>query len=250
MVSIIRSSHVPLYLQLKDRVRDDIDAGRFAVNEKIPTEKELEQLYGVSRTTVRQAIESLVLEGLLYKRQGIGTFVAEPKLEYALGKLTSFTDDIKRRGSEPRSKLIKLTLVVPPLRVAKQLDIPDDEVKKTNIYELIRLRFSDNEPIGIHTTYFRTSHRFTFEELASEIKNERFSLYKFFESRGLHPSEGEETIESVWANELEAELLDVPNKFPLLLVARTTFNSLKMPLEFSKMVYRADRYRYVVHLTA
>ena len=245
---INRTPHMPLYLQLKERIQDEIVSGFFEVGDKIPTEKELEEKYEISRTTVRQAIEELVLEGLLYKRQGIGTFVSEPKPEFALGKLTSFTEDQKRRGYQPSSDRMSLDLVLPTLRVANKLEIAEN-YQSSQIYELIRLRFADNKPVGIHSTYFFESNRFSFDDVDHESKLQDFSLYRFFEKHGLYPVNADESIEAVSANLLEAELLEVSPKSPLLLVARTTYDNFSSPIEFSKMVYRADRYRYVVSLS-
>lgn len=250
MISINRSSPLPLYQQLKDRIRDDIECGLYKQNERIPTEKELEVIYNVSRTTVRMALEELVLEGLLYRRQGVGTFVAEPKLEYALGKLTSFTEDFKRKGQFPTSKLISLTLQEPSLRIAKQFSTPSNSSTPSQIYEIVRLRLADSKPVGIHIAYITQSSRFNIDDLRLEMEKEDSSLYHFFESRGISIYEGTETIEATVANDYEACLLEVPPKSPLLLVTRTTFDGFKTPVEFVKIIYRADRYRYTIHLSA
>lgn len=198
----------------------------------------------MSRTTVRQAIDLLVMEGLLFRRQGIGTFVAEPKLEHALGKFTSFSDDIKRRGSEPGSKLLHLEVVSPSRIVARALGLQLDEP----VILVERLRLADGEPIGIHKSFLCVKPKLKLEDFQDGMAEADASLYSFLSRKGIDLIEGTETIEAVPAGEDEAQLLGVKFQAPLLLISRIAYDRTDTAVEFCRMIYRADRYRYSVHL--
>lgn len=236
---------VPKYYQLYEILRELIENGRWEPHQAIPSERELERLYDVSRTTVRQALEMLVDEGKLYRSHGKGTFVARPKLQYSLQRLTSFTDDIRMRGLEPGQRLLELARIEPPDRIRQQLKLTTDT---TDVLQIERLRLADGEPIGIDIAYvaLKTDQEITGEELL-----EAGSLYALLASRfKLIVEEADETIEAVLANEREAELLEVPLGSPLLLIERTTWCHLHHPIELVKMLYRADRYKFAVHIKA
>ncbi len=234
---------VPKYHQLYDILRQQIEDG-WQPHEAIPSERELENLYNVSRTTVRQALNLLVNEGYLYREHGRGTFVARPKLQHSLHLLTSFTDDMRLRGLQPGQRLLSLKYVEPTSRVRQQLDL---SAEVSEVLKIDRLRFGDAEPIGLHTAYLPLAggQAITEEELAA-----RGSLYDVLESKfNLLPAEADETLEATVADEHEASLLQVPMGSPLLLIERTTWAQTRRPMEFVKMLYRADRYKYAVHIT-
>lgn len=240
-----RESPIPLYYQLKEIIHNHIVSGEWVAGEKIPSEKELGQEYGVSRTTVRQALEELVHEGLLSREQGVGTFVSNEKMEHELGRLTSFTEDIRMRGMEPSSRFLSIELVSPPEGIANKLDLEGSE----QVLKLVRVRLADDEPVGIHTSYVKNKFDTSLEELRNIFSKESTSLYEFAEKRGVPPIDALEALEAVPANETEAKLLNVAEFSPLLLITRTTYSLGKSPLEFCRMVYRADRYRYNVYLS-
>lgn len=240
-----RNSPIPLYYQLKEHLLDEIESGRLLPGEKIPPEKELEQIHAVSRTTVRQAVDELVNLGLLYRKHGVGTFVAEPKLEQTLGKLTSFTKDIKGRGLEPSSRVLNLAMVPPTKTIEQLLGLSNRE----QVIEILRLRLANDVPVGLHKCYLTSQCGLSLKELEAQL-DERASLYDLLDKKGVSLVEAYETLEAVPANEKEAELLGVPYKAPLLLITRIAYTNNKVPIEFCKMVYRADRYRYNVHLSS
>jgi GntR family transcriptional regulator len=235
---------VPKYHQLYDILRQKINSGDWKPHEAIPSERELETLYNVSRTTVRQAINLLVNDGFLYREHGRGTFVARPKLQHSLHLLTSFTDDMRQRGLQPGQRLLNLEYVAPSAWVRQRLELPPemDEVLKVE-----RLRLGDDEPVGIHVAYLPLDPD---QALTAQDLDEAGSLYELLESRfNLIPVEADETLEATAANEREATLLHVPVGSPLLLIERTTWSQQHRPVEFVKMLYRADRYKYGIHIT-
>ena len=122
--SIDPNDFVPRYYQLASILREAITAGKFAAHQPIPSERQLEVLYSVSRTTIRQAIELLVRQGYLYRAHGRGTFVSPQKLQKGISELTSFSEDMKQRGLAPGQKILEIGLVPPPENVRRVLELP------------------------------------------------------------------------------------------------------------------------------
>lgn len=236
-------SAVPKYRQMSDLLREKIERETWKPHQPIPPERELETLYNVSRTTVRQALDILVSEGFLYRKHGRGTFVAPLKLQHNLNHLTSFTNDMKIRGLSPGQRILHLGHVEAPGHIREQLAL-SEEVDEVLCIE--RIRLANAEPIGIHVAYLPLPREQSISE--EELKNHG-SLYALLESKfNLIYTEADETLEATTATEREAALLDLREGSPLLLIERTTFSQEKRPMEFVKMLYRADRYKYHVNI--
>ncbi|HEX2980178.1 MAG TPA: GntR family transcriptional regulator, partial [Anaerolineaceae bacterium] len=141
---------LPRYYQLANILRDLILKGEWNAHEPIPSERQLETLYSVSRTTIRQAIDLLVRQGYLYREHGRGTFVSPQKLQKGISELTSFSEDMKRRGLTPGQKILEIGEVPPPPDVCKHLELPPDSGP---ILRIERVRYGDNLPMGLLTSY-------------------------------------------------------------------------------------------------
>ena len=129
MTAFIRCGGVPVYVQIRESLRSDIIQGALKRGEQLPSENELAARYNVSRMTIRQSTEDLVDEGLLYRRHGVGTFVAFPHLQRDHTRLTSFFDKAEQEGVRVQAKLLKLEVIPAKARVAEALDIPLNTVK-------------------------------------------------------------------------------------------------------------------------
>lgn len=235
-------SSVPLYYQLKERIREQIEAGILKPGDKIPSERELSLAYGMSRMTVRQGLTELVNEGLLYREQGKGTFVSLPKISQGLMKLTSFTEDMLRRGLQPGGRVLSLEVVEATPRLAGILVLPEDR----RIYRLERLRLADGHPMALEITHLPYH---VFPDLMREELGHR-SLYAILETKyGVKVQRAIQSLEPVVANHYEAEILGVAPGAPLLLMERTTYDVSDRPIEYVKSLYRGDRYKFVVELT-
>ena len=230
-----------LYLRIKDWLRESIEKGDYRPGERIPSEYELTQRFGVSRSTVRQAISELVLEGWLYRIQGSGTFVARPKYRQTLSRLTSFTEDMRLLGLRPRSRLLLFEIREADEKIAQTLRIPlGDEV-----VHIERLRFADDEPMALNTSILplRLVPGLKKEDLASG------SLYEILERRyGLILSRSEQTLEPALADPYVAKLLGVRVGAPLLLVEGVVYLKNGTPIEWVRILYRGDRYKF--HIVA
>lgn len=235
---------VPKYYQLFTILRNKIEDGELPPLQSIPSERELEEIYSVSRTTIRQAIALLTNQGFVFREHGRGTFVTPPKLQNSLHELTSFTQDMHARGLVPGQKVLELSYIEPSQKVRHQLEL-GTEVDR--VLFLKRLRYADNKPIGIHSAYLplNPAQPITIEEI-----NRSGSLYSLLQNKfNLNPSKAYETIEATIADPEEAQLLEVKEGSPLLLFERTVWSQTRQAMEFVRVVYRADRYQYFVHLT-
>src|SRR5450759_5194801 len=122
-------SYLPRYVQLANILRQRIVRGEWAALQSIPSERQLEQIYSVSRTTIRQAIDLMVRQGFLYREHGKGTFVSPQKLQKGISELTSFTEDMKQRGLTPGQKILEIGYVQPPDKVCPHLELPEGSGK-------------------------------------------------------------------------------------------------------------------------
>ena len=238
---IQRTGVVPLYYQLEEILSHRIDSGELKPSDPIPSEAELQEQYGVSRTTVRQAIARLVMAGKLRTVQGKGTFVTEPKVEEKVEAVTSLSQELLARKIRPTSRILDLTRTFPSAKVADVLGLERDR----EIVRLERLRLADGDPIGISTAYlpYDLVPGLVEKGLVGE------SLYETLENDyGLVLNEADEVVSASAALEREAELLEISVGAPVLLVTRTTYSVDGVPIEFSRTVFRADRYRYYARL--
>ena len=168
---LVRDSPLPLYHQIKEILLKRVERGDFQPDELIPTEKELELQYKVSRTTIRKALEDLVNSGILYRKQGLGTFVAIPRIRHNSQDMMSFSEEMKARGLQPGTQLISFSSEAPSDQVMRKLHLNEGE----SVYEIRRLRLADGNPIGIHTSYLSTQ---LIKDLGENVLHEYSSLYQ------------------------------------------------------------------------
>lgn len=236
------SSNIPYYIQLIEALKEKISQGDWKPGDQIPSEPELCESYGVSRTVVRQALGEIELGGLIVRRKGKGTFVAEPKINESLAqKLTGFYQDMVERGHKPITQVLEHKVLPANKKVAAYLGILPD----TAVVEIKRLRFVADEPITLVTTYL--PHHLCPALADVDLTNR--SLYQFLEQEcGLMIARGRRTIEAVAANEHEAELLQVDRGAPLILLNSVSYLEDGTPIEYYHAVHRGDRSRFEVEL--
>lgn len=230
----------PKYYRLKEAL-DALIEGLPAGSPILP-ERVLCGQYGVSRTTVRQAMQELVHEGRLYRLQGKGTFVAHAKLVQTI-QLTGHTEDMKARGMRPGSRLIGASRVPASAQTAEALRLSAG----AEVAKIERLRLADGEPMAAETVFLDAAR---FPDVDRRIAHS-VSLYELLrEVYGVRLSAGEETIESALASPQEAALLGTRPGAPLLLLVRRTWEEDGRPVELVQSLYRGDRYRLVARLQA
>jgi len=226
--------------QTRDSVVDLIET--LGVGSAIPSERQLSADLGVSRLTVRAALDELAREGYLVRRRGSGTFVSEPKIAQEL-TMTSFTEDMRRRGMRPGSRTLSLDVVPAGARLGRFLHVSPSEP----IVVAKRLRLADEESMAIETLHVRSAlvPGLTGDELEGQ------SFYDLLRARyGIVIAGGMQTIEPTVTNEEESEALGVPLHSPAFLFERVTRSEKGEIVEFVHSIYRGDRYRLVTDLTA
>jgi GntR family transcriptional regulator len=206
----------------------------------VPPERTLSVEFGTSRTTVRQALQELVVEGRLVRIQGKGTFVAKPKVAQAL-RLTSYTEDMRAQGLEPTSRLLEIGYMLADDVLSERLGIKP----RARVLRIERLRLANGEPMALETTHL-SAQRFTGLRRHLERSNSLYAVLS--EKYGVTLLEAQETIETVPAPPREAHLLGTDVGLPLLLLSRHSLGEDGEPVEYVRAFYRGDRYKFVAHL--
>ncbi|HIE43890.1 MAG TPA: GntR family transcriptional regulator [Candidatus Omnitrophica bacterium] len=235
-----RSLNIPEYSRIRENLRTLIKQGELKPGDAILPERMLCSKFGVSRMTVRQALLDLTNEGLLYRKQGKGTFVKEAKIESDISRLTSFTEDMLNRGTTPTSKLISQKLGFLSTRFVKRWNLPKDE----KVIITKRLRFADGEPIAINTSHIP----YYLCPALLEENLEKNSIKSILEEKyGLIFYYAEQTIEVGFAKKEEANLLKIKIGNPVFIVERVTNLENGKFLDFSLNIIRTDKYKF--HIT-
>jgi GntR family transcriptional regulator len=231
-----RSNPLPLYYQLKEVLKQQIRAGHLAPHTAIPSEPELVAQYHVSRATVRQALTELVHEGLLYRQHGRGTFVCEPRIQQNISELTSFSDELRRRGKRPGGVLLVSELVRGSHEVRERLRLSDEE----QVVRLERLRQADETPVALEIDYLPHPRAANIYSRAKETAEG--SLYSLMTSEGMHPYINEQTFKGDMPTQREAELLRIDADQPGLRLSCTTFDETGAPIEYTEAFYPSIQY--------
>jgi GntR family transcriptional regulator len=238
------SNGIPLYFQLRQHVRLRIEGGEWPSGERIPSETELTEQFGVSRATVREALSELVREGLLERRQGFGTVVRDRKITQDVSQFYTFPSAMIGAGLRPSTEVLSVETVLFDAGVAHHLGRRSSEDRAVKVS---RLRFADGEPLILESSYLPAElfPDFTMERLAGR------SLYNVLrEDYGVVVVRGRESFEPIVVEGDEAKRLGVPAHSPGMLVQREAFDSTGRCVEFCNSVVRGDRARYTVELSA
>jgi GntR family transcriptional regulator len=232
---IDRDSPIPLYHQISEAILEIIKMARLQPNTKIPSEEHLCQILDVSKMTVRQALAKLVRDGVLERRQGSGTFVAEKKIERRATKLVSFFDDIREKGLVPTSTVIEKVFIPPNRQVMKRLRLRKNE----RVLRITRVRFANELPLAVNYGHVpeRLCPDIPEEELAS------ISLSQLLEQRYRIVVEyAVQHLQAVRAMAYEASLLKIDEGDPLLHMERIMFDRNDVPVSYYVSLFRGDKY--------
>lgn len=240
MPQLNKISALPLYYQLAQALRDKIRAGEYTKGDQIASERELMDVYRVSRNTVRDAIDCLVNEGLLVREHGRGTFVADPTLKLGLMRLTSFTEDMRERHQVPSSRLISKEVLTPPPAVQKQLGLLEYE----KVFKIVRLRYADGIPMALNISYF------TLDSCPGLVEEdlENQSVYEILERKfGVRIARAEQIIRADNASDYQAQMLSVNAGVPILVIEGVVYQEDGRPIEHLCSIYRSDRYVFSIN---
>jgi GntR family transcriptional regulator len=241
MNMIDKNSPIPIYYQLEKEIRHMIEE-ELSPGDPLPSEREYSEKYDISRMTVRQAISNLVKEGLIYRQKGRGTFVAERKFELDLSGLSSFSEDMKKRGLTPSNKLISLQTITGNHSISSKLKVD----LESEIYVIKRIRLANDEPVALETIY-------TPKEIVGQMDEEYItaSFYDFIEKKlNLKIAYGMQTIEASLAREDESHYLNIEKDNPVLVMRRISYlmDEQDTPIEYVKSTYRSDKYKFIIQM--
>lgn len=231
----------PLYAQIEDALASEIASGAIEAGSQLPTEAGLMERFGVSRITVRQAIQNLVARGLVEIRRGRGTFVTQPRIVQELTELTGFVEDMQALGRRASARVIDHRIVPADARVAKGLAISQG----TEVMRIQRVRMADSVPLSFDETWLprEVGERVVTHDLEVE------PIFSLLEERYDIPLlEADYLLEATIARADVAAALQVGAGSPIFLIERTTFGEGRRPIDYEHLHYRGDLIHFVTRL--
>lgn len=231
------SKKVPVYIAMHNKLRQKVLSNEWSKGQKIPSERALAAEFDVSRMTARQAVSSLVEEGLLERKQGAGTFVASDKVREKLSGIPSFTETIEKLGKKPSSKLVSFYTKYASESEAEKLAIGQNE----EVLVMERIRYADDEPICFEVATIPY-------HIVSEINKDELKqhLYQSLSDIGYHVARAEQVISATWASEHVAEMLDVKRESPILRLKQVSYTQEENPFEYVRAQYVGSRYEFFI----
>lgn len=228
----------PVYIQIHNQIKQDVENGKWRVGQRIPAERELAEQFEVSRMTLRQAIQTLVDGGILERHVGSGTFVANRKVQEKMSGVTSFTDLMLSAGKTPSSKTISYHVTTPSQSEIERLQLKKDQ----KVLRMERIRYGSDMPICYEVTAVPADliEDFSKEEVTS-------SLYKTLEVKaGLYPGRAIQTVSAMSASEKIAEYLEIRRGEALLRLRQISYLQDGRPFEYTHTQYVGDRFEFVL----
>ena len=233
----------PAYLQLRDGLERAIRSGAYPPGSALPSERELSEAVGLSRMTVRRALEELAAERLVEQRRGSGTFVLGRRVDQPADVLLGFTEEARLLGFRPGSVLFEARTVRAEEEVAAALRLEPG----ARVLRVIRLRTADDEPLALQTSHLAPPY----DALSIDVLKRSASLYQTLgEQYGVTPAGAEQSISARLPTGHECEMLAIDATTPVLAMERTTFDAHGVPFEYVLSAYRSDRYRVLLRLRA
>lgn len=236
------TSDLPMYEQLLSYFRLMIQAGELKPGEKVITEGEICKILNISRTTVRQAMEQLVSEGLIVRYRGKGSFIADPKMKRPINYLYNFTENMQELGVTPTSRIVEAQVETAKDTIRECLQLP---ASQTQVFHLTRVRCGDDDPILLEDTFIP----YYLCEGIEQIDFSNNSLYQILSNRySLNLYHATETIEAVLISQSEATFLECKPKSLGYRITRTSHLDSGYPFEYTSSVTKADRCMFQLEL--
>jgi GntR family transcriptional regulator len=241
-----KEGHVPLYIQLKDLIQQQIESGVYPEGTAIPSERELCNMYNVSRITVRQAIDRAVSEGFLVKRPGKGTYVSSRKIQQSLERITSFGTTMTGQGLIAQTSVLEVRNVYASDRIYDILQAN----KQVPVLRLVLLGTANAQPLAIYTSYFRPEIGQRIADIALDWASQgrAFSSFDLYESidHELRPVVARQTFEAGLASGKVARYLKLEDPAVVFIVESVAESETGVPVEYKIAHYRADRYKFSI----
>lgn len=229
-------SPLPLYVQIRDSLRRKILEGSYAVHERLPSENEMMNLFGVSRITIRQALRDLHNEGLVFSAQGKGTYVSKPKAVQNVQRLQGFGEAMAAQGYEATARLLSIRECKPSKAVVAALQLPHGD----EVVEVKRVRYLNRDAVCLESSYFPLDigRPLFSRDLSGDIFPMLENLF------GIPLGHAEISLDATLADDDTQSLLDLKSSEPILRVERLTHNRSGRPIDFEYLCYRGDAFKY------
>ncbi|MHB1405580.1 MAG: GntR family transcriptional regulator [Desulfitobacteriaceae bacterium] len=239
---LLTNGPTPYYQQVKEYLRTLIDSGKLGEDEQIPSERELCLQFGISRTTIRQALNESEQEGLIYKVHGKGTFVAPRKIDQELLTMNSFEDTVLSRGLKPKMTVLAVESLQPTLEINAIL-----KLDMVNLTKISLLGHGDDEPIVYYESFIaeQLGKAVAAEAIKRSNQGLSYSTYQLYrDCCGIIPRETHQTIEAAVADSMTAEILQIRKGTPIFLTTSIVYTDNNQPIEYKKVRYRGDKYKF------
>ncbi|MCI1902813.1 MAG: GntR family transcriptional regulator [Enterococcaceae bacterium] len=226
----------PIYIQIHDQLKKQIAAGIYKIGDRLPSERELSVQFGVSRMTLRQAVQLLADEGILERKVGSGTYIANKKVQEKMSGVTSFTEIMKAQGKHPSSRTLSYYTTLPSSSEQEELQLAPDET----ILKMERIRYADNVPICFEVASLPAAlvQGFTKHEITT-------SLYHTLETKGKQEiKHAEQTITAQLASEQTADYLRVKRGDAILKLRQVSYLNNGKPFEYVRTQYAGNRFEF------
>jgi GntR family transcriptional regulator len=231
----------PRHMQISDWVLDRVQSGDLKPEEKLPSEHEFAEMFEVSRVTVRRALQTLESDAVIYRCQGLGSFVSDRRTPQTLVNLTDFNQDMRRAGMEAASRVVGFSRETAGAKIAETLQIAEGDL----VLRIDRLRLGDNEPIAFDITWLPL----TYGELLDQANLTERTIYRILEDDHQIPiTRGCYRMSAENADALLAHHLGVKSGDALMLIARISYTLGQKPVYYQKRFYRSDKVIYEMRL--
>lgn len=235
---IDKRSPIPAYFQLKNIILENINNGEYPEGSLIPSERDLCEDLGISRMTVRQALNQLVTEGVLYREKGRGTFVSKSKIKQR--NIMSFSETVRNKGLEPSTQVLRFEKVLDRADIRDILELQENE----GLYGIKRLRLANERPVGIEEVFIPERHCPYLENY--DLKMSFYKLLK--EQYSLVVNCMDCSVDAAKATKEEKKLLGLTDSVPVLRITGISYNDSGTKLFYEKDTYRSDEYNYNVRI--
>lgn len=230
--------NTPIYMQIHDQLKEEIEAGKWAIGDRLPPERELADVFHVSRMTLRQAIQTLVDEGIIERRVGSGTYVARQKVQEKMSGVTSFSEIIRSQGKVPSSKTVAFYVTQPSRSEQEKLSLNPHQ----KILRMERIRYADDVPIcyEVASIPYDLIQHFTKKEITQ-------SFYQVLETKGkVKPGHATQTITALCASDKVADYLEIKKNSALLRLRQISYLTTGEPFEYVRSQYVGSRFEFVL----
>lgn len=237
---IYSGTRKPMYVQFREVLLQQIEEGKYKPGDLIPSERELAELYNISRVTVRQSLNSLAQEGIVFKKQGKGTYVSTKRIETKLDFLLGFVEEFTARNMECKIKVLIKGYERAPEDIVESMGL----INEQEMFFLVRQINVQGEALGLDYSYFPRNIASQFDQ----IDFNEIIVYRLLEQQGIKLISAEQTITAELPDSQDCELLELNPKSPVLVRCRIAFTEGNIPIAYSRALYKGESYSYKLTL--